>query len=56
MNDLNEFKKELSVKWVKGDSGNTYLCPVAALKRLGNTNEADLKKICIDESTNPHNE
>jgi len=54
--DLNEFKKELSVQWVKGESGTTYLCPTAALKRLGDPSEADLKKICVDESQNPHND
>ena len=53
---LNEFKKELGVKWIKGDSGMTYLCPVDALKKLDNPSEGDLKKICVDESENPHNE
>jgi len=54
--DLKEFKKELTVKWIKGDSGNTYLCPVDALKRFNNPNEEDLKKICVDESMNPQND
>ncbi len=54
--DLNEFKKELSVQWVKGESGTTYLCPVNALKRLSNPSDADLKKICVDESQNPQND
>ena len=49
----NEFKKELSVKWIKADSGNTYLCPVDALKKLKNPSEVDLKTICVDESENP---
>jgi hypothetical protein len=54
MADLeNEFKKELSVKWIKADSGNTYLCPVDALKRLKDPSEVDLKTICVDESQNP---
>ena len=52
----NEFKKELGVKWVKGDSGTTYLCPTAALKRLSDPKEADLKKICVEESENPQND
>jgi hypothetical protein len=54
--ELNEFKRELSVKWVKGKSGTTYLCPVEALKRLKNPTEDDFKKICVDESMNPHND
>jgi len=53
---LNEFKKELSVKWIKGQSGATYLCPVDALSRMDNPTEADLKKICVDESENPQND
>ena len=54
MADLdNEFKKELSVKWIKAQSGSTYLCPVDALKKLKNPSETDLKTICVDESENP---
>ncbi len=50
-----EFKHTLGVKWVKGASGNTYLCPVDALKRLDNPTEDQLKMICVDESENPQN-
>ena len=48
-------KKELSVKWIKADSGNTYLCPVSALNRLENPTEEQLQMICVDESENPQN-
>ncbi len=48
-----EFKKELSVKWIKASSGSTYLCPIDALKKLGNPTEEQLKTICVDESQNP---
>jgi hypothetical protein len=51
-----EFKKEIGVKWIKAKSGTTYLCPVNALERLKDPDEADLKKICVDESENPQNE
>ena len=51
-----EFKQTLGVKWVKGASGNTYLCPVDALSRLVNPNEEQLKMICVDESENPQND
>ena len=51
-----EFAKEIGVKWIKAESGNTYLCPVASLERLDNPSEADLKTICVDESQNPQNE
>jgi hypothetical protein len=50
-----EFKKQLSVKWVKGPSGHTYLCPVEALNRFNNPTEEQLKTICVDESANPQN-
>lgn len=53
---LNEFKKELGVKWVKGSSGTTYLCPVAALNKLQNPTEEQLRMICVEESQNPQNE
>ena len=48
-------KKELAVKWIKAESGNTYLCPVDALDRLENPTEEQLKMICVDESKNPQN-
>jgi hypothetical protein len=54
--DLNEFKRELGVKWVKCDSGSTYLCPVESLKRLENPSEEQLRMICVDESENPQND
>lgn len=56
--ELNAFKKELGVKWVKAESGTSYLCPVVAFERLGTASprEDDLKKICVDESKNPQND
>jgi hypothetical protein len=56
VDELNEFKKELGVKWVKGKSGTSYLCPLAAYNRLTDPKEDDLKKICVDESQNPQND
>lgn len=52
---MKEFKAEIGVQWVKGESGNTYLCPVKALEHLENPTESDLRQICVDESANPHN-
>ena len=54
--EMNVFKKQLSVRWIKGKSGNTYLCPTEALDRMKDPSEDDLKKICVDESTNPQND
>ena len=50
-----EFKRSLGVKWIKGASGRTYLCPVDAVNRLENPSEDHLKLICVDESENPQN-
>jgi hypothetical protein len=48
--------KRVNLKWIKADSGNTYLCPVNALDRLDAPTEDQLKLICVDESENPHND
>lgn len=55
---LKEFNKEIGVKWVKAESGTSYLCPVVAFDRLGASSptEEDLKRICVDESQNPQND
>ncbi len=53
---LNDFKKELGVRWIKARSGNTYLCPVDALDRLSNPTEDQLRIMCVDESLNPQND
>ncbi|MHC4672381.1 MAG: hypothetical protein ACYTBZ_07855 [Planctomycetota bacterium] len=54
--DTREFKRTIGVKWIKAESGNTYLCPTDALDRLENPTEDDLKLLCVDESENPQNE
>jgi hypothetical protein len=56
MEGMNEFKKELSVRWIKADSGTTYLCPVSALDRIDRSAEDQLKMICVEESMNPQND
>jgi hypothetical protein len=56
MNGMNEFKKNLSVKWIKADSGSTYLCPVSAYAKLDNPTEEQIRMICVEESSNPQNE
>jgi len=53
---MNEFKRELSVKWIKAKSGSTYLCPVAALDRIDDSSEDQLRMICVEESANPQND
>ncbi len=56
MSSNETFQAEIGVKWVKSDSGTTYLCPAAALDRLSNPTEDDLRTICVDESENPQND
>ena len=51
-----EFATEVNVKWIKAESGNTYLCPASALSGLDNPTEEQLRAICVDESTNPQND
>jgi hypothetical protein len=55
MNGNNEFKKNLSVKWIKADSGHTYLCPVSAYEKLEKPTEEQIRMICVEESGNPQN-
>ena len=45
-----------SFKWIKSDSGSTYLCEVAAIRGLDNPTEEQLSSLCVNESQNPHNE
>ena len=54
--EMNAFKKQLSVKWIKAKSGSTYLCPVDSLDRMDNPSEEQLKMICVEESDNPQND
>ena len=43
-------------KWVKSDSGSTYLCPIDAIRGLDNPTEEQLRTHCMDESLNPQND
>ncbi|MHC5038478.1 MAG: hypothetical protein ACYTHM_14290 [Planctomycetota bacterium] len=54
--DVEVIEKRINLKWVRGGSGTTYLCPVRALDRIDNPSEAQLKLICVDESLNPQND
>ena len=56
MEELGSIKRELSLKWIKADSGTTYLCPADSLKRLDDPSEDQIKMICVDESENPQND
>jgi hypothetical protein len=50
-----ERKQSIGMKWMKAESGNTYICPVGALEGIENPTEADFRRLCQDESANPQN-
>jgi hypothetical protein len=51
-----ERKANVGVKWVKAEDSNmTYLCNASDLKGLREMSDAELRKICLDESRNPQN-
>jgi hypothetical protein len=49
-------KSSIAMKWVKAESGNTYICNVDALKGIENPTEEDLQRLCVSESENPQND
>ena len=53
---VENIQKRENMKWVKGDSGTTYLCKTEDLQSLKNPTEEELKRICVDESNNPQND
>lgn len=48
--ELNGFDEKVDAKWVKTESGEIYLCPVAILDFIDELSEKDLKSICVQES------
>lgn len=43
-------------EWIKAASGNSYLCPLGSIADKSKASEADLKKVCVDESASPQND
>ena len=54
--NVESIRERISLKWVRGESGTSYLCPVKSFDRLKDKGEENLKMICVDESDNPHND
>ena len=50
------FKQAISMRWIKADSGNTYLCPLSAWNQLTSRSEEELSSLCVEESSNPQND
>ena len=53
-NETKEFKSSIGVRWVKSESGNTYLCPSSS--KVDSSDESSLRSHCLDESENPQND
>lgn len=47
-----ELKGRQGYEWFKAPSGNTYLCPLGSIVDKAKVSEAELKKLCVDESKN----
>lgn len=55
--NIAERKKRLGYEWIKSEkTGTSYLCPVGSIKDKANASDEDLKKVCVDESSNPQND
>ena len=52
---MNSYKRDLGFRWIKAESGNTYLCPAGSLAKGGNLSEERLQSLCLDESADPQN-
>ena len=47
----------LGFVWAKAvDSGNTYLCPAVVGGDVNSMTEDELRRLCVEESSNPHND
>ena len=57
MNEETRIRKaNLGVRWIRSESGNTYLLPVSRTSELGDFSDANLSSIGVDESSNPQND
>jgi hypothetical protein len=55
--ETNELKTRQGFEWIKSkSSGTSYLCPLGSIKDKDKASEADLKKVCVDESNSPQND
>lgn len=55
-NETRISKQDFGIKWIKSDTGNTYLCPAGALKNFESMTDEQLKLVCVEESANPQND
>ena len=52
---MNTYKRDLGFRWIKAETGNTYLCPASSLSGDDNLSEQQLRALCVDESQDPQN-
>ena len=52
-----ELPKRQGFEWIQSqNTGNSYLCPVGSIQDKTHATDAQLKKVCVDESRNPQND
>ncbi|MGD8394343.1 MAG: hypothetical protein PVF43_02580 [Candidatus Eiseniibacteriota bacterium] len=49
-------KTSIALKWIRAESGTSYLCHAAALDGIEHPTEEDLRRHCVNESENPQND
>jgi len=54
--EISEITTRQGYEWIKAKSGVSYLCPMGSIKDRNTVSEAELKKACVDESSNPQND
>ena len=54
--EISSRKAELGFRWIRSQSGTTYLCPASQYSELRNASDKELRSTCIDESMNPQND
>ena len=51
-----QIKQRIGFNWIRGRSGNTYLCPLGTFAPGETPSEEDLKRLCVNESFDPNNQ
>jgi hypothetical protein len=54
--EISSRKANLGYRWIRSQSGTTYLCPTSRYPELRDASDEVLRSTCIDESKNPHND
>lgn len=51
-----ELQGRAGFEWIKGKSGTGYLCPLGSIADKAKVTEEQLRKVCVDESSNLQND